>query len=59
MLQLQRKFRFSGCGDGKYLNVNKSIFNIGAEKSTRLSEVAHEKNSEVRKKYKKNKFPNA
>lgn len=38
-----------GCGDGKYLNVNTSIFNIGAEKSTRLSEVSHDKDNEVSK----------
>ncbi|CAH1174227.1 unnamed protein product [Phaedon cochleariae] len=36
-----------GCGNGKYLNVNTSIFNIGGEKSNRLSEVAREKENEV------------
>ncbi|KAJ8927193.1 hypothetical protein NQ314_020469 [Rhamnusium bicolor] len=36
-----------GCGNGKYLNVNTSIFNIGGDKSTRLSEVAREKENEV------------
>ncbi|KAF2905980.1 hypothetical protein ILUMI_00211 [Ignelater luminosus] len=36
-----------GCGNGKYLNVNTSIFNIGGDKSTRLCEVAREKENEV------------
>ncbi|KAJ8922695.1 hypothetical protein NQ315_007728 [Exocentrus adspersus] len=36
-----------GCGNGKYLNVNTSVFNIGGDKSTRLSEVAREKENEV------------
>ncbi|KAK4886471.1 hypothetical protein RN001_002742, partial [Aquatica leii] len=36
-----------GCGNGKYLNVNTSIFNIGGDKSTRLCELAREKNNEV------------
>ncbi|KAJ8953797.1 hypothetical protein NQ318_006644, partial [Aromia moschata] len=36
-----------GCGNGKYLNVNTSIFNIGGEKSTRLSEWPEEKENEV------------
>lgn len=36
-----------GCGNGKYLNLNTSVFNIGGDKSTRLSEVAREKENEV------------
>nr|XP_022920149.1 uncharacterized protein LOC111428728 [Onthophagus taurus] len=36
-----------GCGNGKYLNVNNAIFNIGGEKCCRLSEVAKEKDNEV------------
>ncbi|KAJ8984420.1 hypothetical protein NQ317_012483 [Molorchus minor] len=36
-----------GCGNGKYLNINTSIFNIGGEKSTGLGEVAREKENEV------------
>lgn len=37
----------SGCGNGKYLNLNPSIFNIGGEKCMRLSEIAKEKENEV------------
>ncbi|KAK5643066.1 hypothetical protein RI129_006911 [Pyrocoelia pectoralis] len=36
-----------GCGNGKYLNVNTSLFNIGGDKSTRLSDLAREKDNEV------------
>ncbi|XP_060531304.1 uncharacterized protein LOC132704962 [Cylas formicarius] len=36
-----------GCGNGKYLNINTSIFNIGGEKSTRLGKLAREKENEV------------
>ncbi|KAL3267018.1 hypothetical protein HHI36_011165 [Cryptolaemus montrouzieri] len=36
-----------GCGNGKYLNVNNSIFNIGGDKSRRLITVAREKDNEV------------
>ncbi|KAF5301448.1 hypothetical protein FQA39_LY02177 [Lamprigera yunnana] len=36
-----------GCGNGKCLNVNTSIFNIGGDKSTKLCELAREKNNEV------------
>nr|XP_023015834.1 uncharacterized protein LOC111505288 [Leptinotarsa decemlineata] len=36
-----------GCGNGKYLNVNSSLFNIGGDKSNNLSEVAREKENEV------------
>lgn len=37
----------AGCGNGKYLNVNTSIFNMGGDKSIRLTEVAREKENEV------------
>lgn len=37
----------AGCGNGKYLNVNTSIFNMGGDKSMRLTEVAREKENEV------------
>ncbi|XP_031335525.1 uncharacterized protein LOC116165326 isoform X2 [Photinus pyralis] len=36
-----------GCGNGKYLNTNSSLFNIGGDKSFRLSELAREKDNEV------------
>ncbi|KAG5898635.1 hypothetical protein JTB14_021009 [Gonioctena quinquepunctata] len=36
-----------GCGNGKYLNVNTSLFNIGGDKSNSLCEVAREKENEV------------
>ncbi|XP_044736879.1 uncharacterized protein LOC123298849 [Chrysoperla carnea] len=36
-----------GCGSGKYLNVNQSIFKIGADRCSRLTEVAREKENEV------------
>ncbi|EFA02468.1 hypothetical protein TcasGA2_TC008156 [Tribolium castaneum] len=36
-----------GCGNGKYLNVNTSIFNMGGDKSMRLTEVARDKENEV------------
>ncbi|CAH0560370.1 unnamed protein product [Brassicogethes aeneus] len=36
-----------GCGNGKYLDINKSIFNIGAERSFKLSNIAREKQNEV------------
>uniref|UniRef100_A0AAR5PKU7 Methyltransferase type 11 domain-containing protein n=1 Tax=Dendroctonus ponderosae TaxID=77166 RepID=A0AAR5PKU7_DENPD len=36
-----------GCGNGKYLKVNKSIYNLGGEKSNRLSDLARQKQNEV------------
>lgn len=41
------KLLFEGCGNGKYLNQNKSIFTIGGDKSLRLTTVAKEKDNEV------------
>lgn len=38
----------SGCGNGKYLASNPSVFNIGADKCIRLTKVAREKENEVR-----------
>lgn len=38
---------FSGCGNGKYLDVNPSVFEIGADRCKRLTEVAREKEHEV------------
>ncbi|KAI4463509.1 hypothetical protein MML48_4g00011937 [Holotrichia oblita] len=36
-----------GCGNGKYLNINSTIFNMGGDKCIRLSEIAREKDNEV------------
>lgn len=36
-----------GCGQGKYLNVNQTVFNIGADKCTRLTKIAKDKETEV------------
>lgn len=36
-----------GCGNGKYLDVNPSVFEIGADRCKRLTEVAREKEHEV------------
>ncbi|XP_050303328.1 uncharacterized protein LOC126741067 [Anthonomus grandis grandis] len=36
-----------GCGHGKYLKVNMSIFTIGGEKSIRLSDLARQNQNEV------------
>ncbi|KAK9871000.1 hypothetical protein WA026_009960 [Henosepilachna vigintioctopunctata] len=36
-----------GCGNGKYLNLNSTTFNIGGDKSSRLTAVAREKENEV------------
>lgn len=41
-------FSFSGCGQGKYLNVNQTVFNVGADKCSRLTKVAKDKENEVR-----------
>lgn len=40
-------FTVSGCGQGKYLNVNPSVFNIGADKCCRLTKMAKDKDNEV------------
>lgn len=36
-----------GCGNGKYLNINSTVFNMGGDKCIRLSEIAREKDNEV------------
>lgn len=43
----------TGCGNGKYLNVNSSIFNMGGDKSIRLCEMTREKSNEVSKRAEK------
>ncbi|XP_045520636.1 uncharacterized protein LOC123711843 [Pieris brassicae] len=36
-----------GCGNGKYLSVNPSVFAVGGDRCTRLSTQAHQPNNEV------------
>ncbi|KAL1505631.1 hypothetical protein ABEB36_005152 [Hypothenemus hampei] len=36
-----------GCGNGKYLKVNMSIYTLGGEKSIRLSDLARQKQNEI------------
>jgi hypothetical protein len=38
-----------GCGSGKYLHVNPDVFKVGADRCARLTELAREKEHEVRK----------
>jgi len=38
---------FAGCGNGKYLSVNPSVFKIGADRCCTLTETAREKEHEV------------
>jgi len=37
-----------GCGNGKYLSVNHSIFKIGVDRCKRFTDIAREKENEVR-----------
>ncbi|XP_015603847.1 uncharacterized protein LOC107271859 isoform X2 [Cephus cinctus] len=36
-----------GCGNGKYLSVNQSIFKVGVDRCKRLTDIAREKKNEV------------
>ncbi|CAK1542628.1 unnamed protein product [Leptosia nina] len=36
-----------GCGNGKYLSVNPSVFAVGGDRCSRLSSQAHQSNNEV------------
>lgn len=36
-----------GCGNGKYLSVNHSIFKIGVDRCKRFTDIAREKENEV------------
>ena len=38
---------FLGCGSGKYLNINPSVFNIGSDRCRALAQLAREKDQEV------------
>lgn len=37
-----------GCGNGKYLSVNHSVFKIGVDRCKRFTDIAREKENEVR-----------
>jgi hypothetical protein len=39
---------FTGCGSGKYLSLNPMIFNMGTDRCKALTEIAREKDNEVR-----------
>lgn len=39
---------WSGCGNGKYLSVNQSIFKVGADRCKHLTDIAREKENEVK-----------
>lgn len=39
---------YLGCGNGKYLSVNHSIFKIGVDRCKRFTDIAREKENEVR-----------
>ncbi|XP_033217782.1 uncharacterized protein LOC117173371 [Belonocnema kinseyi] len=36
-----------GCGNGKYLNVNHSVYKVGGDRCKRLTDIAREKENEV------------
>ena len=38
----------AGCGSGKYLNLNPVIFSVGADRCRALTEIAREKDNEVK-----------
>jgi len=38
---------YLGCGNGKYLSVNHSIFKIGVDRCKRFTDIAREKENEV------------
>ena len=38
---------FSGCGQGKYLHINKSLYKVGSDHSGRLADIAHNNHHEV------------
>lgn len=45
--EIMKKF-FAGCGCGKYLDVNPSIFNIGSDRCNALTQIARQRDHEVR-----------
>jgi hypothetical protein len=46
LFPIQRLY-FAGCGNGKYLSVNPSVFKIGVDRCCTLTETAREKEHEV------------
>jgi hypothetical protein len=40
-------FSYTGCGNGKYLDINPSIYKIGIDRCSNLTGAAREKNFEV------------
>jgi hypothetical protein len=44
---MQQSYFVAGCGNGKYLSVNPSVFKIGADRCRTLTETAREKEHEV------------
>lgn len=40
-----------GCGNGKYLNVNHSVYKVGVDRCNRLTDIAREKENEVGKEH--------
>ena len=41
----------TGCGSGKYLNINPDIFVIGSDRCLSLAQIAREKDHEVSNKW--------
>ena len=41
-------FKKLGCGNGKYLNVKHSVFNVGVDRCKKLTDIARDKENEVR-----------
>lgn len=47
LLHVITLYRYSGCGNGKYLSVNHSVFKIGVDRCKRFTDIAREKENEV------------
>ena len=41
--------KYVGCGSGKYLSINPTVFNTGSDRCKALTEMAREKEHEVKK----------
>lgn len=44
---LTNTYFYLGCGNGKYLSVNHSIFKVGVDRCKRFTDIAREKENEV------------
>jgi len=42
------KTNYLGCGSGKYLSINPTVFNTGSDRCKALTEMAREKEHEVK-----------